>query len=478
MNRYHSSRRTASHPTGPIVAFLLIACFGLLFVTGCSNERSAESAQKMEDDTFTAEDLERLRALSRPEGESGGTLEGGIEGAPPIVEGMLRTATGAERASVVDPALRKRYDAIRSSAAAQGNLYRVTNDFLNVRASPGVNAPSVGRFTQGDMLTGVEFINGTWAKVQMPGGQTGYVAGRYISKLVSEERLKEEQKAFEGLSFVNFAFLNVRAAPDSGSEKIGELPSQAFVRPLAIDRDWARVGFENKEGYVSIQFLSPFRPNFLVRQDRYQLPILHYAVDQEGVLAALPQHLARLRQDGVKVLTVRDLATTVLTQEVRDVRLPPRSAVIAITGLTAENVRAVSEALAGVPATLFIQTDTVGIAGISEKMLLTMQANGFDIQSAGHTGDDLRTLTVPQTQLELEQSRTLLEDMTKKTVFAVAYPQGGANDRVLGQAADAGYLFGIGSAPDKNFSREQFLRLPSFTITPGMTGEDVVELTR
>lgn len=483
MNRYRSARRAGSATAAaPIVAFLLIACFGLLFVTGCSSSRVAD--EQTQDDTFTAEDMARFQELAQDEGEFGSAMMSSSGTSASLLredtaamspEGVMESAVTP---ATVDPALRKQYDAMRSTASGKGaNVYRVSNAFLNVRGEPAVNASFVARLNQGDLVTVAEFTNGSWAKITFPGGQ-GYVAVRYIAKVTTEEKLKEEQKAFEGQYFVNFSFLNVRKAPATGADKIGEIPGQAIVKPLLIDKGWAKVMFEGKEGYVSMEFLSPFRPNFLVRQETYTLPILHYAVDQDGVLSEMAQHLASLRKDGVRFFTFRDFFDVVQTQETRDARIPPKAVVIAVTGVTAQNVKRVSDALTGIPATLFIETGQVGISGISEKQILTLQANGADIQSAGHTGDDLRTLTNAQTQLELEQSRAILEEMTHRTVLAIAYPQGGANDRILSQAADAGYLFGLGSAPEKTFSREQFLRLPSFAVTTGMTAEDVLKLTK
>jgi uncharacterized protein YgiM (DUF1202 family) len=478
MSHYRSARRSNSSTAGPVVVFLLIACFGLLFVTGCSS--NATSGENTEDDTFTAEDVARFEQMAAQNTSSGDTMA--MSSAMSVPPTVLTTATGSEASSVTtDPALRKRYDVLRAMSSGDGsNTYRVTNTFLNVRATPNVTGEFVVRLNQGEIVRLVEFTNASWAKISLPDGKTGYVAAQYISKLTTEERLKDEQKAFEGLYFVNFAFVNVRAGADTNSDKLGEIPGQAFVRPLSMEKDWARVAFEGKQGYVSTQFLSPFRPAMLVRQDRYQLPILHYTIDQDSALTTLTQHITALKNAGIKFITLRTLFDTVQTQEVRDARLPPKSVVIAISGVTAQNAKKISDVLgnAGVTATLFVQTDQVGISGISEKLLLTLQANGLDIQSAGHTGDDLRTLTNDQTKLELNQSRVLLEQMTHKTVFAVAYPQGGANDRVLSAAADAGYLFGIGSAPDTAFTRDQFLRLPSYTITSGMSEQDVLNLTK
>jgi peptidoglycan/xylan/chitin deacetylase (PgdA/CDA1 family)/SH3-like domain-containing protein len=479
MNRYRSARRSSLNPaTGPIVAFLIIACFGLLFVTGCS--RPADQAtEKLEDDTFTAEDVAKFQELASDSSDTMVLTGSGQTSVAASVKGEGATPATSV-APPADPALKKQYDAMRAGSSGDGNTFRVTNEFLNVRSEPNVGGAFVARLDQGNVVTVVDYVNAGWAKVKLADGKEGYVSAQYISKLTTEAKLKDEQKKYEGQYFVDFAFVNVRKSPDSGSEKLGEIQGQAFVKPVSVEGQWAKVVVDGKEGYISTQYLSPFRPNFLVRQDSYTLPILFYHVDQPGMLQALTQHVARLKQDGMHLLTLRNLLETVQTQEVRDVRLPPKSVAIAVSGITAENAKQVSDALyaAGAPATFFVQTDKVGLTGISEKLVLTLQANGFDVQSAGHTGDDLRTLTDSQTLLELAQSRKLLEDITHKSVFAVAYPQGGANDRVLQQAADAGYLFGVGSAPDKNFTREQFLRLPSYTITSGMSADDVVTLVK
>lgn len=444
-----------------------------------------EGPEAIQDDTFSAEDAARMQALS---GETQ-TGTGAVAEVPNTMSGTVQSApmldiaanTGGTILPTMDPALRSKYDAIRTvSKAVDGNVYRVTNEFLNVRSAASVTAGSVGRLLQGDLVTMVEFVNAGWAKIKMSNGVEGFVATRYVAKLTTEEKLKEEEKAFEGTYFVDYAFVNVRKSADVQSEKMGEIPGQAFVKPLSIDRDWARVNFEGKEGYVSMQFLTPFKPAFLVRQDTFVLPILQYNVEQPGMLEALVTHAAKLKESGAKIMTLRELSELVMTQEVRDVRLTPKSVIIAVTGITAENVRKVSDALygPGIRAVLFIQTKNVGLSGISEKTLSTLVANGFDIQSAGHTGDDLRALTNAQLQLELSQSRQLLEELTKRSVLAIAYPQGGVNERVMQTAAAAGYLFGIGSAPDSTFARDQFLRIPSFMITGGMTADDVSRLVK
>ena len=116
--------------------------------------------------------------------------------------------------------------------------------------------------------------------------------------------------------------------------------------------------------------------------------------------------------------------------------------------------------------------------GITQADAINVVANGNDLQPAGHSGDDLRSLTNAQIDLELKQSRKLLEEYTGKPVFAVSYPLGGVNSRVEEKAAEAGYLIGIGTGQERVFLREQLLRIPSFVISPSASAEEIAGLVK
>ena len=432
--------------------------------------------ENSEEFTFTEDDVARFRDLADEEGEQ----ETGTGEVLDIRE-VEGTSSISGEPPVLDLSMADTYESIRSGPGATGgNLYRVTNEFLNVRDAANVTAGNVARLDQGDLVTVVELMNAAWAKIEYAPGKQGYVALRYLSKVTSEEKLANEKKAFDGLYFVNFGFVNVRKEPNAQSEKLGEILGQAFVKPISKDEVWARVPYQGKEGYVAVQYLSPFLPNFLVRQELFTLPILHYNMGQTGMTDALVSHVEALRADGIKIMTVRDFYDLLLTQEQRDVRLDPKTVVLALSGITPENVKEVSDLLSqnNIRATVFLQSQHIGLSGITEKTLMTLIANGLDIQSAAHTGDDLRSLTNAQIELELKQSRKLIEDITKKPVFAIAYPQGGVNDRVMEKATEAGYLIGLGSSPERTFTRSQLLRLPSFIISGSMQSEDVLKIVK
>ncbi len=464
-----------------ITFFLLIVSFGILFA-GCAQP---EPDKSLNDFTFTEQDLQQVAKL----GSTGSidltaqfTGSASSDGSADVLSvgssGSVLSETVAVTANKEKQSL---YDGLRMAVQDQGeNLYKVNNPFLNVRESMNVSSPLVSRLGQGDMLIVVDTPNAEWAKVKLLDKKEGYVAFRYIAKLVTEAKLPEEKKKFEGQYFVDFQFLNIRKDPSTQAEKVGELPGQTILKPLSMSGEWARVSYNGKEGYVSSQYLKPFLPAFLVRQDDEAVPILQYQADDSASIAALSKHIAALKAAGKKVVTLKTLYDTVIAQETRDARISPDTVILTVVGVTAKNVRSVSDTLqgAGVGATLFIRTKDIGLSGITEKMILNLLANGNDLQSAGHTGDDLRSMTDSQVMLELGQSKKLIEDLSKKEVYAVAYPNSGVNDRILKQASELGYLFGLTQTPDKKFTRSQFLRLPSLSVTSGMTADDIVKLAK
>lgn len=468
MYRTRTRRSRSSHS---FAMFMLIASFGILFA-GC---RGPEDVA--EDDTlvFTDTDMAQYRAIA--ESASGSELVGSGSTTPEI--DPVATGTGTAAVGVLDVSMVKTYASMRESVAG-GTSFQVTNDFLNVRAAPSTGAATIERLEFGAPVDVLEFINGQWAKVKLHDGREGYAAHRYLSKATSEERLADEKKKYENMYYVSFGFVNMRKAPNQESEKIGEIPGGTMLRPLQMEGEWAKVQFDGKEGYVSQSYLAKFLPNFIVRQDTYTLPVLHYRLTADRtdeLMQGMSQQVSALREQGYTFMTFANLRDLMLAQQSRDVRLDPKKVIVAVSGVTPENSKAISSALniAGVNATLFVETQHVGLSGITEKMLLTLMANGFDIQSGTHTGDDLRTLTQAQAELELQQSRKILENYTHKSVFAVSYPQGGVNERIAQIAADAGYLFGIGDDADRSFSRSQLLRVPAMAVFPSMSTEEVVK---
>lgn len=472
---YSSSRsRSRTKTPAPFVAFLLVASFGILFA-GCNGP---EDVGEDQDFVFTQENLDQAHQLA--EQAASGALAG--TGSSPYLEGIDSGSGATSDTAILDLSMVSTYNSIRAGQGASGkNTYRVTNEFLNVRDKTSTTAANVARLVYGDSVEVLSFPNAGWAEVKTAAGQTGFVSIRYIAKMTSDEKLADEKKAFEGQYFVSYGFVNMRKEANQSSEKLGEIPGQTILKPNSISGTWANVTYDGKTGYVAMSYLSPFTPNFIVRQNQYTLPVLHYQFtkgQETQILASLSEHVAALKAAGKTFITFTRFHDQLVEQQRRDIRLDDKSVIIALTGVTSDNVRAISDALvaANIDATFFLETRNVGLSGITQKTLLNLMANGFDIQSATHTGDDLRALTNAQMELELKQSRKILEDLTNKDVVAVAYPQGGSNDRVIQLASEAGYLLGLGTGSDKVFTREELLNVPGIDIFPNMTAAEVVTL--
>ncbi len=467
------SRRARSYGASPLIAFLLVASFGILFA-GCGGSQPGD-----EEFTFTEDDLADFQGITDDVSSEMATTGSGETELPYILP--LPSGSGATAGEVVlDLTKVPQYNAIRMGTVSERNQYRVTNEFVNVRAAADSKSAFVAKVDRGGTVSVVSFPDASWAEVQLSDGKKGFVALRYLARVTSDDRLAEEKKQFEGQYYVNYAFVNVRQSPNQSSPKIGEIPGQRLVRPTSIQNGWAAVTFDGKSGYVSDDYLAPFLPSFQVRQETFELPILHYRLGQQTneLLTALSAHVKALKEQGYTFMTLRQFADLLEQQESRDVRLNPKSAVIAVSGISAENLQAVTDTLntAGVDASLFFQTSTLGMSGVTEKQLLTLRANGHDVESAGHTGDDFRALTNAQATLELQQSRKLLEERAQTTVMAVAFPEGGVNDRIAMLASEAGYLLGLGEDSSRTFNRSDLLRLPGIVIFPTMTTEEVVKL--
>lgn len=429
-----------------------------LFFTACGGGTDSE----FDEFTFTAEDAAEISALlDQIESEQGG-------------DGGTTTLEVAMDEVVLDVADAHKFDALRTSIGSlEENTFRVTNVFLNVRDESSVRSKVIEELHEGDSLKVLAFPDASWAKVELMDGRTGFVSTNYIAQVVSDKDLAAIQEKYKGRYEVDFRFLNVRSEPSAQGLKLGELTANQIVEPAEIKDEWARIVFDGKEGYVSTQYLKPYMPNVIVRQDRFNLPILRYRADEEKIADTLVQHLAFLQSQGRKLITLSDFYELLEQQEQQDVRLPEGSVLIVVTNVSAGNIRELADALraSDVQATVFVQTGLIGEEGIAVQDIQLLAAHGNDVQSAGHSAEDLRAMTNTQVQRELAQSRQILEDILGKDVFAIAYPAGGVNDRIIEQAIQTGYLFGLTVTPavGEGIDRSQFLRMPSNLVTPGTT---------
>jgi len=93
------------------------------------------------------------------------------------------------------------------------------------------------------------------------------------------------------------------------------------------------------------------------------------------------------------------------------------------------------------------------------KQLRELHEMGWIIGSHSHNHLDLTRLPDQQLRNELRISKEILEDIVGDEVFAIAYPYGRYNLRVLEVAGELGYAIGFGTTKGKVYSGYEYLSL-------------------
>ena len=124
-------------------------------------------------------------------------------------------------------------------------------------------------------------------------------------------------------------------------------------------------------------------------------------------------------------------------------------------------------------ATFFISTALVGTENhLTEAQIREMQASGL-CSFGSHTVNHIRldeALTL-DAELELSESKKILEDLTGETIKALAYPNGAYNDLIELLAEKCGYLFCFTTnAPTEPYYENT--ALPRIYVVRDMTTEE------
>lgn len=135
--------------------------------------------------------------------------------------------------------------------------YTVTATSLNIRSAPSTSASKIGSIPNGASIT-VSSGNGSWAAVSY-GNINGYCSMDYL-KLVSAATTPSTStdnfsEAYAGSYKVNATSLYVRSAPSTSASKLGTLANNTIITVIASDGSWAKISFNGKTGYCSMDYL-------------------------------------------------------------------------------------------------------------------------------------------------------------------------------------------------------------------------------
>jgi len=142
------------------------------------------------------------------------------------------------------------------------------------------------------------------------------------------------------------------------------------------------------------------------------------------------QHIRELKKAGYKFIDVNDLRLYKMGMA----ELPEKAALIAFDDGYADNYNYAYPILLDeqVPGTFFVVSSTVGKDNrMTADELREMQANGMEIGSHTVNHEKLTDMSETDVDFEMRMSKESLERLLGKPVYALAYPEGKANEIVL-----------------------------------------------
>lgn len=160
--------------------------------------------------------------------------------------------------------------------------FKVTAESLNVRSGPGTNYPVIGGVTKGQKFVPSEAEhNGTWGKIKLPNGRTGWVSMQYMKSTgncteennSSSSQTKEEN--WEGVVTANS--LRVRSGAGTNYSQKTSLPKGTKVDVIFETNGWYYVQYGRAgkfdHGYVAKNYVSPVNNsnNTSLKADQYRV---------------------------------------------------------------------------------------------------------------------------------------------------------------------------------------------------------------
>ena len=130
----------------------------------------------------------------------------------------------------------------------------VNTDSLNVRTGPSTSYSKLGTLSKGTKVGVISESNG-WSKI-LYNNKEAYVSSQYLSKISSGSTDDNTSNTVKETKEVNTDSLNVRSGPSTSYSKLGTLSKGTKVGVISESNGWSKILYNNKEAYVSSQYLS------------------------------------------------------------------------------------------------------------------------------------------------------------------------------------------------------------------------------
>ena len=136
------------------------------------------------------------------------------------------------------------------------------NGSLNVRSGPGTGNSVIGSLHNGDIVERIG-ISGSWIKIKMSGGKTGWVSSDYlVSPGTSGSTNSKPSEGGVKLKVKVNGSLNVRSGPGTGNSVIGSLHNGDIVERIGISGSWIKIKMSGgKTGWVNSRYITSDKEN-------------------------------------------------------------------------------------------------------------------------------------------------------------------------------------------------------------------------
>lgn len=137
----------------------------------------------------------------------------------------------------------------QSDLVPAGPQYATATTTVNVRNSDSEKADKLGSVSRGSRVQVQEVCVNGWTKILYE-GKDGYIMSQYL-------QLDESAEGLEVIGTVTATVnINVRAAADQNSARIGGLPGGGSLELLAEENGWCKVKFNGQIGYVKSEYVT------------------------------------------------------------------------------------------------------------------------------------------------------------------------------------------------------------------------------
>ncbi|MCU5580955.1 SH3 domain-containing protein [Bacillus toyonensis] len=127
---------------------------------------------------------------------------------------------------------------------------------LRVRSAANTSSAVLGNLKNGEKVTVLGKANG-WAKINYQ-GKEGYVSLEFVKLEAGKQEEKPAENITNGtqeVGTINATSLRVRSAANTSSSVLGNLKNGEKVTVLGKANGWAKINYQGKEGYVSLEFV-------------------------------------------------------------------------------------------------------------------------------------------------------------------------------------------------------------------------------